>query len=86
MQLVPCQQSVVVAVERGEPPRHRGRDLGELQALVAVGVGEDERLRSLDAEIGWCRLRLRSRARGHEQRQREHAKASSRNPHPTAPA
>src|SRR4051812_26071854 len=46
-QLVRRQHVVVVGVQRGEPPGHLARQLGEADAAVAVDVREDERLPSL---------------------------------------
>src|SRR3954451_12645661 len=46
-QLVPRQHVVVVGVQRGEPPGHLARQLGEADAAVAVDVREDESLPSL---------------------------------------
>src|SRR3954471_3078134 len=44
VQLVRRQRVVVVGVQRGEPPGHLARELGEADAAVAVDVREDERL------------------------------------------
>src|SRR4051795_12196705 len=46
-QLVRRQHVVVVGVQRGEPPGHLARELGQADAAVAVDVREDERLPSL---------------------------------------
>src|SRR3954452_8480640 len=43
-QRVRRQRVVVVGVQRGEPPGHLARQLGEADAAVAVDVREDERL------------------------------------------
>src|SRR3954447_1714986 len=43
-QLVRRQRVVVVGVQRGEPPGHLARQLGEADAAVAVDVRVDERL------------------------------------------
>src|SRR3954452_2332246 len=43
-QLVRRQRVAVVGVERGEPPGHLARQLGQADAAVAVDVREDERL------------------------------------------
>src|SRR3954449_10486370 len=42
-QLVRRQRVVVVGVQRGEPPGHLARELGQADAAVAVDIGEDER-------------------------------------------
>src|SRR3954447_24904498 len=46
-QLVRRQRVVVVGVQRGEPPGHLARQLGQADAAVAVDVREDERLLAL---------------------------------------
>src|SRR4051794_35182068 len=46
-QLVRRQHVVVVGVQRGEPPGHLARQLGEADAAVAVDVGDDELLLAL---------------------------------------
>src|SRR4051794_40258446 len=56
-QLVRRQHVVVVGVQRGEPPGHLARQLGEADAAVAVDVREDERLPALFHHdlAGWRR-------------------------------
>src|SRR3954447_11098547 len=46
-QLVRRQDVVVVGVQRGEPPGHLARELGQADAAVAVDVREDELLPAL---------------------------------------